>query len=454
MQRSIRVLRLRLGLSGLLLVLSSGVSGCHGLLQVTDPTLVQDHDIANAAGANARRLDVVYRFGPAIANMAKDVALMTDERTVDVATSNLNNAISSLSLDRRNSEAFEAANAGRAYEDPHLGTGDQVVTTAAVAIPAVRTYAADSVRGDYLAQLFVMRGYTILQIAEDICPGFPINDIVDNLPVFSAPFTTDSAVQYAITQLDSAIADVHDSTDILNFARITKARALLDLGQYTQAAALVSAVPTTFRRVPGYWPGNFFGQSPVSWNPSFTSIIRMPVGDSEGVNGIPFVHAHDPRVGTIYRAVRFTNSADSLFDQTKYTTVSDTMVVSSGIEARLIEAEAAINAGDPSWFATLNTLRATMITPAMAPIATMPTTKDAQIDLLYRERAFWLYLTGRRLGDMRRLIRNYGRDPESVFPTGDYPLQGGKYGTATAIPFIQAAEARYNPKITSGCTTR
>jgi len=95
-----------------------------------------------------------------------------------------------------------------------------------------------------------------------------------------------------------------------------------------------------------------------------------------------------------------------------------------------------------------------MVTPAMAPIPTMPTATADQVNLLYQERAFWLYLTGRRLGDMRRLIRNYGRDPETVFPTGDYPIQGAKYGKATAIPFIKAAEAQFNPKITTGCTTR
>jgi hypothetical protein len=117
----------------------------------------------------------------------------------------------------------------------------------------------------------------------------------------------------------------------------------------------------------------------------------------------------------------------------------------------LIEAEAALNAGDPSWFTTLNTLRATISMPA---IQTMPTTTKAQVDLLYRERAFWLYLTGRRLGDMRRLIRNYGRDPETVFPTGPYSSRGGNYGTATAIPFVQAVEQRANPRILSGCTIR
>jgi len=124
-------------------------------------------------------------------------------------------------------------------------------------------------------------------------------------------------------------------------------------------------------------------------------------------------------------------------------------VVASGIEARLIEAEAALHGGDPNWLTTVNTLRTLVNLPSLA----MPATPDAKLDTLYQERAFWLYLTGRRLGDLRRLMRNYGRSAESVFPTGAYPL-GGVYGAATSIPYVEANEEQYNPHITSGCQAR
>ena len=38
-----------------------------------------------------------------------------------------------------------------------------------------------------------------------------------------------------------------------------------------------------------------------------------------------------------------------------------------------------------------------------------PGTPAAREDLMFRERAFWLFGTGHRLGDMRRMIRQYGR---------------------------------------------
>jgi hypothetical protein len=95
----------------------------------------------------------------------------------------------------------------------------------------------------------------------------------------------------------------------------------------------------------------------------------------------------------------------------------------------------------------LNDLRSSVALPDLV----LPATAAEQVDLLYRERAFWLYLTGRRLGDLRRLIRNYGRSAETVFPTGAYRF-GGTYGRATAIPFTVSIQRQYNAKITAGCT--
>jgi len=311
----------------------------------------------------------------------------------------------------------------------------------------VRAYTPDSLKGDYLAQLFAFRGYAILQIAEDICPGFPINDVsADNQPVYSKPFTTDSAVTYAIAQIDSALANVHDSTNILQFASILKGRALLNLGQYEAAAAAVSLVPTEFAYTP--YNGSGFFIVTRDWNNY--DFRRFAVGDSEGVNGLPFVTSQDPRVGAVFQSVRFVDTTDSLYVQTKYPDFTTPMVIAGGIEARLIEAEAALNTHTGDWRQILNDLRTSIGLSDLDD----PGSDSARVSMIYRERAFWLYLTGRRLGDLRRLIRNYGRDPETLFPKGAYPLRGGNYGTDTAIPFVQSTQQRYNPNITAGCTTR
>jgi hypothetical protein len=69
---------------------------------------------------------------------------------------------------------------------------------------------------------------------------------------------------------------------------------------------------------------------------------------------------------------------------------------------------------------------------------------------MFRERAFWLFGTGHRLGDLRRLVRQYGRGSETVFPTGNY-FKGGLYGTDVNIPV--PFEERNNPNFT-GCLDR
>jgi starch-binding outer membrane protein, SusD/RagB family len=61
----------------------------------------------------------------------------------------------------------------------------------------------------------------------------------------------------------------------------------------------------------------------------------------------------------------------------------------------------------------------------------------------------WLYLTGHRLGDMRRLARptaegGYGRAVNDVFPVGDHPATG-VYGNhvAFSVPFDEENNPNY-----------
>ena len=81
---------------------------------------------------------------------------------------------------------------------------------------------------------------------------------------------------------------------------------------------------------------------------------------------------------------------------------------------------------------------------------TDPGDATARTDLMFRERAFWMFGTGHRLGDLRRLIRQYGRAAETIFPTGSYP-KGGNYDTDVNIP-LSADEAN-NPNFI-GCSDR
>ena len=53
--------------------------------------------------------------------------------------------------------------------------------------------------------------------------------------------------------------------------------------------------------------------------------------------------------------------------------------------------------------------------------------------MLFREKAFWTFSRGQRLGDLRRLIRDYGRNEANTFPRGQH-YRGGPYGVDVNMP--------------------
>ena len=135
-------------------------------------------------------------------------------------------------------------------------------------------------------------------------------------------------------------------------------------------------------------------------------------------------------------------------------------MLASYTEAQLIIAEAQLEAGNYAGaggtLAILNNLRANSGMAGLTPLAPAAT-PQAQLSQLFNERAFWLYLTAHRLGDLRRLSRpapsGYGLNPESVFPTGTYTGRGGGvYGTDVNFP-IPIDETNSNPN-SQGCIDR
>ena len=65
-------------------------------------------------------------------------------------------------------------------------------------------------------------------------------------------------------------------------------------------------------------------------------------------------------------------------------------------------------------------------------------------------KATWTFSRGQRLGDLRRLVRFYGRTPEHTFPVGEH-YRGGDYGSDVNFPV--PTEERANEEF-SGCTNR
>ena len=185
---------------------------------------------------------------------------------------------------------------------------------------------------------------------------------------------------------------------------------------------------------------------------------RYSVGNGEGTNGVNFATAADPRlpvcVGNdavckangVTRTTRDDLTAP-LHVQLVWPIRESSVALTSGVEARMIEAEAQLAAQNSAGaLATLNAARATVT--GLTPLVDAGSAA-ARLNQLFRERAIWLFGRGYRLGDMRRLVRQYGRTADTVFPVGAWH-KGGNYGTDLNFPVPQAE--LNNPNVPAGQT--
>lgn len=291
------------------------------------------------------------------------------------------------------------------------------------------------------AEVLNLAGFTYVLFAENYCSGVPFSYLQDDGSVqLGSPLTRDETLTRAIAKFDSALtfAAAEEDDEQLHLASVGKARALLDLGQYAAAAAAVAAVPLDFEYVIES-SDNSARQNNGVWNYTFNT-AAFSVPDVEGTNGLPFASADDPRVPSTPGGLGFDGTTDFTL-QLKYPDRTTGAVLASGVEAQLMVAEAALAGGDAgAWLTALNAPRRSALAAPLPDLAD-PGDAAARVDLTFQERALWLYLTSHRLGDLRRLVRQYGRDAEAVFPTGEH--HKGQYGTDVNLP-ISGTE-RNNP---------
>jgi hypothetical protein len=328
---------------------------------------------------------------------------------------------------------------------------------------ALQFVALDSAQSIGRAEASNLAAFSYVLFAEDYCSGVPFSSVsVSGTLAFGQPLPTDSVYARAIAAFDTAsvvaaaeslatdAAGALDSLSVqeLNLARVGRARVLLDLGQLAAAGVTADSVPDGFTyAVEG--SANSPRENNGIWY--FTTLLSFSVADVEGGNGLPFVSAADPRAP-------FDDTGEPGFSgvpgtdfiaELKYPDPTSDAVLGDWIEARLIRAEAQLNAQHSgSYITTLNALRAT--NGALAPL-TPAGTFDGQVDQLFSERAFWQYLTAHRLSDLRRLIRQYGRGSETVFPTGTDAITGSPYGTDVNFPV--SSDETNNPNF-SACINR
>ena len=131
----------------------------------------------------------------------------------------------------------------------------------------------------------------------------------------------------------------------------------------------------------------------------------------------------------------------------------------SGIDARLIEAEAKLQTSDiaghdddPQHAAHDPADARHLQGPAPWPPLATPADKTTATDLFFREKALWQFERGYRMDDLRRLVRQYGRTQDKVFPTGNFTRNGtpsGHVRHAGRVPGVRMHELN-NPNF-HGC---
>lgn len=289
-------------------------------------------------------------------------------------------------------------------------------------------------------------GFATVLFGENYCSGVPFSTLTDaGATEYGQPLTTAAIFQRAAAKFDSALASPGATPEYKNLALVGKARALLNLGQFAEARAVAVQVDPAFEYLiesSETTTGQYNGIYTFNIN-----VKRLTLSDLEGTNGLDYLSANDPRVQYKDTTATAFDGSTNLIVQRKYGSRSAPAVLASGIEAQLIIAEADIQANNyAAALAIMDSLRSDA---GIAPL-TPALTQAAQVDQLFRERAFWLYLTSHRLGDMRRLVREYSRPTESVFPTGTF-FKGGSYGPDVNLPVPEVE--KNNPNF-HGCIDR
>ncbi len=312
-----------------------------------------------------------------------------------------------------------------------------------------------------VGEAYALAGYIEVFLAESYCAGVTLDRVLpDGGWEWGMPLTTDSLFKVAESHFALALEHAADDPTVIALANAGLARARLGRGAFAEASTAAALVPASFSYNIESSLTNSSYRNFYTENASFCSNINT--ADSEGGNGINFLSAHDPRlvVDSMYKPTcdlyNAKPGAKKWYYPVKFGQPSQSIPLATSLQARLIVAEAALKAGDMSWLTILNDLRANSGVAGLAPLSD-PGSVDASVDLLFRERAFWLYSTGTRIGDLRRLVRHYDRPANSVYPTGtyfggqvaNYPLYGND--VSMTLPLLSANTIR-NPNYV-GCLT-
>lgn len=282
-------------------------------------------------------------------------------------------------------------------------------------------------RQGLLGQAAAYAGYSLVLLGEGMCTA--AIDLGPELTRAQLEAAAEARFTTAITAATAA-----NDTATLNMARVGRARARLDQNKLADALADAALVPDGFVKNATYSAVNARRENLVNtqtYRGNFSSVDSM-------FRNVTWNGAPDPRVAVSDAGVKGQDRATEIWRPAKYPTLSSPIPIASWREARLIQAEASVAAGDVTTaVAMINKLHTAAGISAYAGGSAAQVLAQVQ-----EERRRELFLEGQRLNDMIRF-----NVPLVPAPGTPFPVKGGVYGSQLCFP-LPDLERNNNPNLT------
>jgi hypothetical protein len=407
----------------------ASTTGCNDLLKVSDPGSIQGGQLTDPALETLLVNGVIGEFQVAYGSYALWSGVLADE----IFTDHTNVFVREFSL--HNFNDLNDTNEGVYI---NLQRTRQSADDASARLKEMLGAGASSSLN--MAKVMAYGGYAYTLLAEGFCDA-PVNLSAPLQPadLFArgiARFDTAVAVATAYRASTTVAANIAAATDIINMANLGAARAALKMGDLTKAKTYAALVPVAYEKLALY------SANTVREN----NALQRPARTADPFVGVhpTYLGLNDPRLPALSTARLGLNSNPIFPPQrplmysgwvpttVQVIDITTNIKFATGLEAQYIIVEA--NGTNQAMLDFVNARR------AVGNQAPVNLTGAALLAEFRNQRARDFFLTGQRLGDLRRYLKA-GTD---LFPKGKYPVFTDFYGDKTCF-IVPLSEKADNP---------
>ena len=310
-------------LSGILL---AGTVACESLLEVEIPGQVEDAALDDPALAGTMMISALGEFECALNTLVPTNAFLTGEFIASnfFLSSNVWGWRGETEI-RATSGACSTSRAATNYG--YYTPFQRARFLAEDAVRRITEFSDADVpdKSNVLGTLNAYAGYSLVHLGENYCEM-----ALDNGPLMQPR----EVLALAADRFTTAMSQASDPS-IVNMARVGRARANLDLGNLSEAAADAEQVPEGFVRNAEYSTAQIRREN-STYNRTETDYLSVGFAWRDlTVGGMP-----DPRVPVVNTGRKGQDGETDQWDQLKYTSRDDPIPIASWREAQFIIAEA------------------------------------------------------------------------------------------------------------------